>query len=306
MTDKPTTDKTPERDRRIALLALMATESEKAGACPADETLAAFIEGQLKSEARREMLAHLNHCPSCYYHWLEVVSYLKGTEPAAPRTSPLWPSIWQRFEPWFTGWKIAIPAAAVAALVCLVVWWPASPDLNQQISADYAAVVAQDTSELVQLLPTLPVPWEGGALGFSESQPPPPRQAFGAGVWAGRQMFLGTDEAPLPVFLSPPAGVSWLDTEWADYYAFGRWMVLLWALAKMDYPGQDWRPHQSLLESLLAKFTKRLSAEEEANRAIGVLKDLQPLMEVVQRQANEQVRTDLSRRLEITMQQLAP
>jgi hypothetical protein len=306
MTDKPMTDKTPERDRRIALLALMATESEKAGACPSDETLAVFIEGQLKGEAHRAMLAHLNNCPSCYYYWLEVASYLKA-ESAASRTIPLWSSIWQRFEPWFTGWKIAIPAAAVAALVCLVVWWPASLDLNHQISADYAAVVAQDTGELAQLLPTLPVPWEGGALGFSESQPPPPRQAFGGGgVWAGRGALLGSDAESLPAFLSPPAGADWPDTEWADYYVFGRWTVLLWALAKVDYPGQDWRQHQSLLESLLAKFTKRLPTEEEANRAMAALKGLQPLLQAVQRQTNEQVRAKLSRRLEITMQQLAP
>jgi putative zinc finger protein len=66
MTDKPMTDKTPERDRRIGLLGLMATESEKAGVCPSDEALAVFIEGQLEGEARRAMLAHLNHCPSCY------------------------------------------------------------------------------------------------------------------------------------------------------------------------------------------------------------------------------------------------
>jgi hypothetical protein len=237
---------------------------------------------------------------------LEVASYLKVAEPAASRTSPLWSSIWQRFEPWFTGWKIAIPAAAVAALVCLVVWWPASPDLNQQISADYAAVVAQDTGELAQLLPTLPVPWEGGALGFSESQSTPPRQAFGAGVWAGRRALLGSDAESLPAFLSPPAGADWPDTEWGDYYAFGRWMVLLWALAKMDYPEQDWRQHQGLLESLLAKFTKRLPTEEEANRAMAALKSIQPLLEVVQRQADEPARAEFSRRLEITMQQLAP
>jgi hypothetical protein len=82
--------------------------------------------------------------------------------------------------------------------------------------------------------------------------------------------------------------------------------VLVWALAKMDYPGQDWRQHQGLLESLLAKFSKRLSAEEEGNQAMAALKDLQPLLQVVQRQTNEQVRAKLSRRLEITMQQLAP
>jgi hypothetical protein len=302
------TNITQKEESRIALLGLMATESEKVGACPSDETLAIFLEGKLTGKARRAMLAHLNHCPSCYYHWLEVASHLSELEPAAPRTSNAWSlsSIWQRFEPWFTPWKMAISTAAVVALVCLMVWWPASPDLNHQISADYAAVVAQDTGELAQLLPTLPVPWEGGALGFSESQPSPPRQAFGAGVWAGRRVLLGSDAESLPAFLSPPAGADWPDTEWGDYYAFGRWTVQLWALAKVDYPGQDWRQHQGLLESLLARFTQRLSAEEEAKRAMAALKGLQPLLQGVQRQTNEHVRAKLSRRLEVTMQQLAP
>jgi hypothetical protein len=140
----------------------------------------------------------------------------------------------------------------------------------------------------------------------SESQPPPPRQAFGGGVWAGRRALLGSDAESLPAFLSPPAGADWPDTEWADYYAFGRWTVLLWALANMDYPGQDWRQHQGTLERLLTNLTKRLPTEEEGNRAIAALKSIQPLLEVVQRQANEQVRAELSRGLEITMQQLAP
>jgi hypothetical protein len=61
------TNITQEQERRIALLGLMATEGEQAGACPADELLATFIEGRLTDEVRQAMLAHLNHCPSCYY-----------------------------------------------------------------------------------------------------------------------------------------------------------------------------------------------------------------------------------------------
>jgi hypothetical protein len=40
------TNITQEQERRIACLGLMATESEKAGACPADELLASFIRGK--------------------------------------------------------------------------------------------------------------------------------------------------------------------------------------------------------------------------------------------------------------------
>jgi hypothetical protein len=61
------TNCTQEEESKIALLGLMATEGEQAGACPADELLATFIEGRLTGKVRQVMLAHLNHCPSCYY-----------------------------------------------------------------------------------------------------------------------------------------------------------------------------------------------------------------------------------------------
>ena len=65
---------------------------------------------------------------------------------------------------------MAILAAALAALVCLLVWWPTSPGLlNKQINATYAAVVAQNARELTHLVPELPLSWERTALGFSGS-----------------------------------------------------------------------------------------------------------------------------------------
>jgi hypothetical protein len=60
------------KERVIALLGLAATEPPAGTSCPVEETLAQFIEGQLTGRARQAMLAHLNRCPSCYYHWLEV------------------------------------------------------------------------------------------------------------------------------------------------------------------------------------------------------------------------------------------
>jgi hypothetical protein len=295
----------------LALLSLMGKGTLKVNVCPCDELVAAFIEGKLTGKARQAMLAHLNHCPSCYYYWLEAASYLSELEPAAPRTSTASSSIWQRVQPWFTGWKMAIPAT-IMALVCLVVLLPPlqnspSPlDLNKQISAGYAAVMAQNAGELTQIVPALPLPWEREALGFSESQPTPPTQAFGAGVWVGRQALLGTEAASLPPLLSPPAGVHWPETERGDYYALGRWTVLVWALAKAEQSAQDWRQHQLILDRLLANLKQRMSVEEEAKRAVAALERIQALLVAVQRQANEQVRAKLSRGLEITMQQLAP
>jgi hypothetical protein len=61
------TNSTQEEESKIALLGLLATESEQVGACPAGELLATFIKGGLTGKARQAMLVYLNHCPSCYY-----------------------------------------------------------------------------------------------------------------------------------------------------------------------------------------------------------------------------------------------
>ena len=200
---------------------------------------------------------------------------------------------------------MAIPAAALAALVCLVVWWPVSPNLNKQINAGYATAVAQNARELAHIVPTLPLPWEREVLGFSESQPTPPMQAFGAGVWVGRQALLGTETAPLPEPLSPPAGVHWPETEWGDYYALGRWTVLVWALAQVEGV-QDWREHERLLERLLAHLIKRVSLEAEAKRAVAAFERIHALLVALEHDANEQTRAEFSRGLEKTLQQLSP
>lgn len=45
-------------------------------------------------------------------------------------------------------------------------------------------------------------------------------------MWAGKRALFGADEETLPEFLSPPGGVTWLKTAWADYHTLGRWMML--------------------------------------------------------------------------------
>jgi hypothetical protein len=124
-------------------------------------------------------------------------------------------------------------------------------------------------------------------------------------VWSGRQTLLGAAETPLPVRLSPPAGISWSDTDWVDYYTVGRWTVLVWALAKVEGI-QDWREHERLLERLLVHLKKRVPAEEEAKRAVAALERLHVLLVAFQHEANERTRANLRRGLEKTLQQLSP
>lgn len=299
----------PEKqERELALLGLAATDTPMVMSCPSDETLARFIEGALTGQGQETLLAHLNRCASCYHHWLEAASLLEVGERAAlpPAQSGLSARAWHYLRPWLTGWKLMVPVAATAAFAYTVILWM-PPDLNDQIDLAYTAVQAESTlprEAAPRALP--PLPWEGVALAFSGSQPSAPRQAFGAGLWAGRQALSSADarEAP-PAFLSPAGGGGWPNTTWADYYALGRWMVLGWMLATQeDVP--DWQPHLGLLDGLRARLSERVSVEEEARRAVNALSRLQPLLAALAHEAKAPRRDELRRALEITMQELAP
>ena len=291
-------------DRALALFALAATDTPQATSCPSEETLAQFIDGRLTGQTREAMLTHLNRCRTCYHHWLEVAAYLTSSESAAPAPGkrPA-ASLWQRFQVWFGDWSIAVPVAASAVVVFALVLWLRSPDLNAELDLAYAKLSAEHPA-FVQA--SLPLPWEGAALGFSESQASAPRRAFGGGLWAGKRA-LSESEETLPEFLSAPGDATWPETAWADYYALGRWMMLVWTLTTPDLGKADWREQVAIGQRLLSELSKGgAQPEEEAQRAIAALERLQPPLAALEREANPRSRADLHRSLEIAMQQLAP
>lgn len=316
-------------ERRLALLALAAKPKPTPGACPSEEELAGFVEGRLHGEARQVMLAHLNDCSSCYHHWLAAASYLASAalrEPAksgadeapAEGTQPLakggkrWSvsGILSQLPSLLRSRKMAVPAVAVAAaVVYAILVWPGllvgQRDLNQQISSGYTALIAEDANGVARIGATLPLPGEEAALGFSTPRPSPPARAFGAGVWMGRAALMGKGELQIPEVFAPPVGGLWSDTDWADYYAFGRWTALLWALVNLERPAVDWDQQQEVLEALLIRLSERIGSDEEAERAVAALRRIQPLLAAVEHDPSESGRADLRRELEWTMQQLA-
>jgi len=293
------------KDRTLALFALAATDAPQATSCPNEETLAQFIDGRLTGQGRETMLAHLNRCRACYHHWLEVAAYLTSSEAAASAPGNTRPaaSLWQRLQIWFGDWSIAVPVAASAVVVfALVLGWPRSPDLNAELDLAYAKLSMEHAAQA-----SLPLPWEGAALGFSESQASAPRQAFGAGLWAGKRALSDSDKETLPEFLSAPGGVTWPETAWADYYALGRWMTLVWTLAASDQGKADWHEQAAIGQRLLSEWSKEgTQPEEEAGRATAALERLQAPLAALEREANPGSRAELRRSLEIAMQQLAP
>lgn len=291
-------------DRTLALLALAATDAPQATSCPSEETLAQFIDGRLSGQAREAILTHLNRCRACYHHWLEIAAYLTSSAPAPGNTRPA-ASLWQRLQIWFGDWRIALPIAASAVVVlALVLWWPRSADLNAELDLAYAKLGAEHAAPAQA---SLPLPWEGAALGFSESQASAPRRAFGAGLWVGKRALSGRDKEALPEFLSPPGALTWPETAGAHYYALGRWMMLVWTRTASDQNKGDWREQAAIGQRLLSELSKGgAQPEEEAQRATAVLQRLQAPLAALAREANPGSRAELHRSLEIAMQQLAP
>lgn len=326
------TDATPpERTERLAaLLALAASKKQTGGSCPSDEELAAFVNGDLAGKKRRDMLGHLNHCPECYSHWLEIALSLNAAAFGSKPRSGVWSlsGVWQHFAALSLPWQVGVPAVTVACVLCLVVLGPTSPNLDNEsgVSAGgreigeayvtsavsgtrdrtYSASAIQDKANVARTLSDLVLPWEQPPLGFSDAQPSPPRQAFGAGLWAGKNAPFGENVIPLPASLSPPSGSTWSDTRWADYYQFGRWTVTLWALAKNEQREQDWDHHLRILDSLIEHFTKRDPMEREATQAVATLKRIQPLLAAVRNQADHRAYANLARELRVTIQRLGP
>jgi len=316
-------------ERRLALLALAAKPTQTPSVCPSDEALAGFVEGRLEGEAREALLAHLNDCRACYHHWLEVATYVTSAAQAdraetrayeAPgdhsvaqplgegREEGRLSGIFDRFHSLLTSWKMAVSAVTVAAAVVYVsIFWPSlllEPDLNQQISTAYVALLAQDASEMPRIGSELPLPGEEAALGFTASRPAPPARAFGAGVWAGRAELVPSSAVSTPEVFAPPAERPWNETAWADYYAFGRWTVLLWAGASLERAAVDWHQQQAIREALSARLSDRLDSEEEARRAVAALERMEPLLAAVAEKADDVAFVNLRRALELAMQQL--
>lgn len=297
----------PERtERLLALCALAASQAPAVDECPSAERMAAFIEGSLKGTARAAMLAHLNRCPTCYHQWLDAAAYLNAAQPVS-RPSEAWSlaGIRARLDALWAPWAL-VPATAMVVLAALIAWWPASPDLNRQLTEAYAALDTGARESFTPHLQSLPLPWEQAALGFSGAAPTAPAQAFGAGLWAGRGALLGLGEGRMPERLVPATGVAWPETGWADYYAFGRWSVLTWAVAQSPPTGEDWTAHARILDALLENFARHAPGEPKAAEAIEAGKRVKTRLEAVRASGDPGALAALGRELLLTMQRLAP
>ena len=305
-------EKSPdEQDPKfLAMLALATNATDPAEDCPPEDQLAAFIDGVLHGAARQAMLAHLDRCPACRQHWLEVADLVDAdaAEPVkALSTGERWGSlVRQGIESLFSPWKLALASAAAAAIVGLAVVVSVAPDIGRQVDAQYAVKVDY-AGELARLAQGMPLPWQSAALGFGETDASLPARAFGAGVWIGRAALVGgaQAQAPLPPPLAAPGAHPWPATAWSDYYQFGRWAVLLWAQLSAGQEIAQWADHRRVATALRAGLTERQDAEREAVDALGELRKIDTLLSALERDPASGAQDDLRRRLMMAIQQLA-
>ncbi len=265
--DTQTTSQTPNAfkgvinsDRAIALLGIAAHQlKSKPGPCPSDKELAAFISGEFNGKKRQAMLAHLNRCSTCYYHWLEVASYLdsiKITEKEGVFSSinKLIKKVWQKWEVLprpLDNLKILVQATATIVLLIAAVVWMMMPlsTLSDRINAGFeVATTLQNSEKLSEVLTNLSTDI---SLGIDVPDTSPVVFAFSAGVEMG--------QATLTQSQRPEELAQWANSQWAEEYELGRWFVLLWIMAQTPekVPTDFWNQQLAIGKTLQANLSNR-------------------------------------------------
>ncbi|MGE0451915.1 MAG: zf-HC2 domain-containing protein [Vicinamibacteria bacterium] len=106
--------------------------------CPADEDLAAFVEGKLEEPRRGRVVAHLTGCEDCREVVVETRRALSAEPPARPAA----------VSPAARAWLALAAATAVVALAGgVLVRGPSSPDAQEERSADETLAQSLRTRE---------------------------------------------------------------------------------------------------------------------------------------------------------------
>ena len=185
--DQPATDPARLEEKRQVQIVLTAQQPQAPETCPSAERIAAFSEQRLDEGQRDELLAHLDACPVCYRHWLEMTAYLdKKAEPLHKKNRQMGRQI---------SWKWGGPPLALAAGLLLAIWyWPKSVgDVDQFLAGTYQMALKSDqASNLKAFSNHYSLPWQAGVLAFgfgASGIDTPPQRAFGRGLLSGRNTF---------------------------------------------------------------------------------------------------------------------
>jgi hypothetical protein len=95
---------------------------------PDAEQLSAFTDHALPPHEQQQMLAHLNTCRDCRNRVYLAQQINIATSPqSAPAALPH-----SRFAGWFSGWRLAFPAVALACLILLTIYLRKTPGPRNQ------------------------------------------------------------------------------------------------------------------------------------------------------------------------------
>ncbi|MCP4353958.1 MAG: zf-HC2 domain-containing protein [Desulfobacterales bacterium] len=295
-------DSAHQDDRMQVLLALAVQEEKPAEPCPSDEQLAAFIDGRLNADERKDILKHLNTCSPCYRQWMDISSVLEQEH--APEPLPRIYHIW----------KQASNSLAFAMAACLALFLTFYiPPLENLLTESYQTAFTQEMSfRHDNLDKALRFPWEesGQTYRFSPSdRSDPSYRAFGAGLWSGRQEFSkGKKTTPMPVFLSSKwkdqTGINQdnrTETQWAVYFSMGRWCFLLRTVCVSDtdiLPA--FRDQQHII---LKEFQKYFEKNRIVSQRLGNIKSV---LENSQDSIGKKQRRKIASEIVMLMEYLSP
>jgi hypothetical protein len=275
--------------------ALGATRPEPQGPCIPAEEFVSFIDGQVEGERRQAILAHLDACNDCYADWLEASALIERSR-AKGQVVPGPSRWWQRFT---TGQVISISGGlitALAASLVLVISQVEMSSVAKRVPSSYGTFMAARSGKpMSSQLDSFVLPWERSTSPYTfngSAQPPPSEaaQAFGAGLWVGRNRLADhCKEWPLPAFLSkpgqPPESVAqtWTKGNWADYYWLGQWTMLLQgAIHSETRPDPPfWQEQNRLCQEMTDSFRKRQGKEIEVAKILPILEEMRPIFEVM-------------------------
>lgn len=183
--------------------------------CPDDQTLAAFVDGQLTESSRDETIVHLDTCAVCF----DRVATLAHTAAASSFVPPELVRTVAAPSRRLPGWRTWLPAGAAAAglLLAVAVWRPSSPVVAPEGQNPSPGAVRSPSADVVA--PVVEVPREDEPLeaGFQVRWRSPESAVFsevklttaGGDVLWSTEVQGAASQLELPV--APPAdGIAYL------------------------------------------------------------------------------------------------
>lgn len=296
-----------DQDRTLALLGVAATKKQQDEFCPSENIMSAFIENRVNSESRTMMLSHLNQCQDCYLVWELVGDHIAQDNVQVVKQHTAEKSAFiQRIENWLNSvasWQTAIPGLALASVtIALIVNLPDAS--YQDVYSDPSMVVTLDADTLSRNINQLPAPWKNQTFGFAKSTYTTPAKAVGAGIWSARSTLMNSQDS-LPAQLVSEPAIDWQDSEWHDYYAFGKWTLSAWIVAKAENIKQpQWVLLNESLQSLEAGFKQRSQSEPEAKITLQTIAKMKVSLDHLSQKEDVFAQSDLLRDIELGLQKL--